>query len=350
VLDIDVRLAMRCNALLEEGQELEGMADFKGAGAKYQEMKSLGSHFQDKDMGAQVCEGAQEAISALPSVPLPPSREPEALTESHDTEGGDGVLGKHGREESSLEEESWAKYEAPSSLSFVKDMDARIRKRTLEAAQSQTKDSIDEQAGTLEAKISIARDEWQERNLIMVPNKKDPTILNAKCCFSNCNKVFKDKIFASKHLLTKHSAELNLEIWPIRRDAMLQAYARDESPPLPLVECSDGSSYPITVDPIDILRGKFVQPLPPPRPPRPPRQERDRPPPRHRSVSFGSARDVQPKSTTSHVKVSYVDADAPKTESVQVDYGSALQLAALPPKKKKRKKNKKSETDTEANE
>ena len=54
VLDIDVRLAMRCTGLLEEGQALEAAADFKGAEAKYQEMRSLGAHFRDHEMGHQV--------------------------------------------------------------------------------------------------------------------------------------------------------------------------------------------------------------------------------------------------------------------------------------------------------
>lgn len=108
----------------------------------------------------------------------------------------------------------------------------------------------------------------------------------------------------------------------------------DESPPLPLFECSDGSSYPITVDPIDILHGKFV--LPPPAPtPRPPRDNRGG----SREGRYNEKRSFE-GSSANLANLAYVDVDAPKTSEVTVDYGSALELVPLPKKKKRKKVNK----------
>lgn len=195
VLDIDVRLAMRCAALLEEGQQLEAMADFESASAKYQEMKALGSHFQDKEMGAQVAEGAEEAISALPSVPLPPSHVADMKQEEAKAEP---VVA------------SWERYEAPSSLSFVREMDDRVKTHITEALNEKGNKELEEQVELLESKLSSVTEAWVESNMVVVPSKTDPTAQSTKC--ATCSKVFKEKTFAAKHLMSKHSVEMEAEV------------------------------------------------------------------------------------------------------------------------------------------
>ena len=106
----------------------------------------------------------------------------------------------------------------------------------------------------------------------------------------------------------------------------------DPAPPLPLVECSDGIGHPVTVDPIDILDGKFL-PMPPPSPP-PRTQERS-------SDAIKLSRLETVSSRSRPVRVNFDDADAPKTKAAAVEYTEDLDALVAPPLKKKKKKKKK---------
>jgi hypothetical protein len=330
VVDIDVRLAMRCTALLEEGQALEGCADFKGAQAKYADMKSLGAHFQDRDMGASVAEGAQDAIDALPSVPLPPPGHPAAALglglaaaaddDDNATGGGeeDGAAAVAATA-AAVPVPAWATYEATSSLAFAKDMDQRVALRTAQAeaaaaavagtagavAAGEAAAASEEEAAAalllaaaaaasvraqrelqaaallLEAELSARRAAWLEGHTKLEANKKDPAKVNARCGFPWCGKLFRDGAFAAKHLVAKHAPHLAAELQPLRRAAMRARFAADPAPPLPLLEVAEAAAaagfganpraHVVTVDPLDVLRGQFLAPPPPPPPPPPPR-------------------------------------------------------------------------------
>lgn len=117
-----------------------------------------------------------------------------------------------------------------------------------------------------------------------------------------------------------------------RKPLLRERLEADSAQPLPLLECNDGSGHPMTVDPIDILNGKFVAtPLPPPSI-------------RGQERSAGPTKRGPPQQSLRsrpHVRVNYDDADAPKDEAaVDVTYSEDLgDLVAPPPKKKKKKKN-----------
>ena len=106
----------------------------------------------------------------------------------------------------------------------------------------------------------------------------------------------------------------------------------DPAPPLPLVECSDGIGHPVTVDPIDILNGKFL----PISPSSPPPRTQERP-----SDAIKLSRIETVSSRSRLVRVNFDDADAPKTRATAVEYTEDLDALVAPPLKKKKKKKKK---------
>merc|ERR1711998_581149 len=388
--NIDLKLAMRCQVLLEAGRVLEAKSDISGARAKYEEVRGLGIYFQAMDIGSQVIAGAQLAINNAESIsPNLNERVPEKMKHetveapdihdkalegdnrgSEDAEGdSEALISVKRRRMDEYEEDgtttanasanisetiniiadskamSWAQGVSSSSLAFAKEMDSRIEARTCQALTGiadTTKinsavtcigcSDLRAAAASLKELLLTAEEAWVVDHMNFEPNKTDPSKTNARCKFPWCGKLFKEEKFLRKHLLSKHATQLNYQLELARKPLLRERLEADSAQPLPLLECNDGSGHPMTVDPIDILNGKFVAtPLPPPSIRG---QERSAGPTKRRPPQ-------QSLRSRPHVRVNYDDADAPKDEAaVDVTYSEDLgDLVAPPPKKKKKKKN-----------
>ena len=67
-------------------------------------------------------------------------------------------------------------------------------------------------ATSLRELLSTAKEAWILDHMNFEPNKSDPSKTNARCRFPWCTKLFKDEKFLRKHLLSKHSEQLNHQV------------------------------------------------------------------------------------------------------------------------------------------
>ena len=268
--NIDLKLAMRCQVLLEAGRVLEAKSDISGARAKYEEVRGLGIYFQAMDIGSQVIAGAQLAINnAESNSPNLNERVPEKMKHetveapdihdkalegdnrgSEDAEGdSEALISVKRRRMDEYEEDgtttanasanisetiniiadskamSWAQGVSSSSLAFAKEMDSRIEARTCQALTGiadTTKinsavtcigcSDLRAAAASLKELLLTAEEAWVVDHMNFEPNKTDPSKTNARCKFPWCGKLFKEEKFLRKHLLSKHATQLNYQV------------------------------------------------------------------------------------------------------------------------------------------